>query len=455
MATKPSIPKGTRDFSSVEIAKRNYLKNILQITFEEYGFSPIETPSFEKLETLTGVYGDEGDRLVFKILNSGEKIKRADFSAYSNGENYKFIKSISEKALRYDLTVPFARYVVQHQNELTFPFRRYQIQPVWRADRPQRGRFQEFIQCDADIVGNRSLWQEVEVLHLYDRIFNKLRIKDVNLRINHRNILVALITLFEDESRISDFTVTLDKLNKIGKKEVFKELISKNFHSKLLDILEKIFGLQENFKNQIKFLKSLFTNNQKGLEGISELEFITNSFKLCSSDSVVLKFDFSLARGLNYYTGMIVEADSPKNINIGSIGGGGRYDNLTSVFGMDEMSGVGVSFGFERIFLVMDQLGLFPDNLSYSTKVLFINFGDSAAEIAYSYMMKLRDKNVSSELYPTAAKLNKQLAYANSKGIKSVILMGSNEIRKKVFELKDMDSGKQTTYSLSKLINLF
>ena len=455
MATKPSISKGTRDFSSVEIAKRNYLKNILQITFEEYGFSPIETPSFEKLETLTGVYGDEGDRLVFKILNSGEKIKRADFSAYSNGENYKFIKSISEKALRYDLTVPFARYVVQHQNELTFPFRRYQIQPVWRADRPQRGRFQEFIQCDADIVGNRSLWQEVEVLHLYDRIFKKLRLKDVNLRINHRNILVALITLFEDESRISDFTVTLDKLNKIGKKEVFKELISKNFHSKLLDILEKIFGLQENFQNQIKFLKSLFTNNQKGLEGISELEFITNSFKFCSSDSVVLKFDFSLARGLNYYTGMIVEADSPKNINIGSIGGGGRYDDLTSVFGMDEMSGVGVSFGFERIFLVMDQLGLFPDNLSYSTKVLFINFGDSAAEIAYSYMMKLRDKNISSELYPTAAKLNKQLAYANSKGIKSVILMGSNEIRKKVFELKDMDSGKQTTYSLSKLINLF
>ena len=455
MATKPSIPKGTRDFSSLEIAKRNYLKNILQITFEEYGFSPIETPSFEKLETLTGVYGDEGDRLVFKILNSGEKIKRADFSAYSNGENYKFIKSISEKALRYDLTVPFARYVVQHQNELTFPFRRYQIQPVWRADRPQRGRFQEFIQCDADIVGNRSLWQEVEVLHLYDRIFNKLRIKDVNLRINHRNILEAIITIFEDKSRIYDFTVTLDKLNKIGKKEVFKELIGKNFHSKLLDIIEKIFGLQDNFQNQIKFLKPLFTNNQKGLEGISELEFIINSFKLCSSDSVALKFDFSLARGLNYYTGMIVEADSPQDIDIGSIGGGGRYDDLTSVFGMDEMSGVGVSFGFERIFLVMDQLGLFPDNLSYSTKVLFINFGDSAAEIAYSYMMKLRDKNVSSELYPTAAKLNKQLAYANSKGIKSVILMGSNEIRKKVFELKDMDSGKQTTYSLSKLINLF
>tara|TARA_B100000963_G_scaffold347418_1_gene353722 strand:+ start:19907 stop:21274 length:1368 start_codon:yes stop_codon:yes gene_type:complete len=455
MAIKPSIPKGTRDFSSVEIAKRNYLKNILQITFEEYGFSPIETPSFEKLETLTGVYGDEGDRLVFKILNSGEKIKRADFNAYNNGENYKFIKSISEKALRYDLTVPFARYVVQHQNELTFPFRRYQIQPVWRADRPQRGRFQEFIQCDADIVGNRSLWQEVEVLHLYDRIFNKLRLKDVNLRINHRNILVAIFTLFEDESRIYDFTVTLDKLNKIGKKEVFKELIGKNFHSKLLDILEKMFGFQENFQNKIKYLKSLFTNNQKGLEGISELEFIINSFKLSSSDSVVLKFDFSLARGLNYYTGMIVEVDSPENVNIGSIGGGGRYDDLTSVFGMDEMSGVGVSFGFERIFLVMDQLGLFPDNLSYSTKVLFINFGDSAAEIAYSYMMKLRDKNVSSELYPTAAKINKQMAYANSKGIKNVILMGSNEISKKVFDLKDMDSGKQTTYSLSKLTNLF
>ena len=292
-------------------------------------------------------------------------------------------------------------------------------------------------------------------MHLYDRIFNKLRIKDVNLRINHRNILVAIISLFENESRVHDFTVTLDKLNKIGKKEVFKELIGKNFNTNLLDILEKIFDFQENFQNQIKYLKSLFANNQKGLEGISELEFIINSFKLCKSDSVVLKFDFSLARGLNYYTGMIVEVDSPKNINIGSIGGGGRYDDLTSVFGMNKMSGVGVSFGFERIFLVMDQLALFPDNLSYSTKVLFINFGDSAAEIAYSYMMKLRDKNVSSELYPTAAKLNKQMAYANSKGIKNVILMGSNEIRKKVFDLKDMDSGNQTTHSLSELINLF
>ena len=392
MAIKPSTPKGTRDFSSYDVAKRNYLKNILQSTFEEYGFTPVETPSFEKLETLSGVYGEEGDRLVFKILNSGEKINKADLNALKNGENKKFIISLSEKALRYDLTVPFARYVAQHQNELTFPFRRYQIQPVWRADRPQRGRYQEFVQCDADIVGTRSLWQEVEVLHLYDRVFKKLKINDIILRINHRNLLAAIISLFEDESRIYDFTVVLDKFDKIGKNEVFKELIIKGFNSKLLDILEKLIDLKENYKEQIKYLKSLFKKSQIGLEAISELEFIFNSFKLGSSDSTVLKFDFSLARGLSYYTGMIVEVDAPRKTNIGSIGGGGRYDDLTSVFGMKNISGVGVSFGFERIYLVMDQLGLFPANLISSIKVLFVNFGDSAAEVAYSYLIKLRDK---------------------------------------------------------------
>ena len=455
MAIKPSTPKGTRDFSSQDIAKRNYLKNILQSNFEEYGFSPIETPSFEKLKTLTGVYGEEGDRLVFKILNSGEKINKADLNALKNGENKKFIISLSEKALRYDLTVPFARYVAQHQNELTFPFRRYQIQPVWRADRPQRGRYQEFVQCDADIVGTRSLWQEVEVLHLYDRVFKKLKIDDIILRINHRNLLAAIISLFEDESRIYDFTVVLDKFDKIGKNEVFKELIIKGFNSKLLDILEKLIDLKENYKEQIKYLKSLFKKSQIGLKAISELEFIFNSFKLGSSDSTVLKFDFSLARGLSYYTGMIVEVDAPRKTNIGSIGGGGRYDDLTSVFGMKNISGIGVSFGFERIYLVMDQLGLFPANLISSIKVLFVNFGDSAAEVAYSYLIKLRDKKISCELYPIEAKLNKQLAYANSKGIKKVVLIGSNEIKEKVFELKDMDSGSQTKYPLSKLTDLF
>lgn len=455
MTIKPSTPKGTRDFSSEDIAKRNYLKKILQSTFEEYGFNPVETPSFEKLETLTGVYGEEGDRLVFKILNSGEKVNKADLNALKNGENKKFIRSLSEKALRYDLTVPFARYVVQHQNELTFPFRRYQIQPVWRADRPQRGRYQEFVQCDADIVGTRSLWQEVEVLHLYDRVFKKLKIKGVFLRINHRNILSAIISLFEDESRIYDFTVVLDKFDKIGKKEVFKELIGKGFNMKLLDILDKLFSLQANYKSQIKFLKSLFKKNQKGLDAISELEFIISTFKLGSSDSVILKFDFTLARGLSYYTGMIVEVEGPKKTNIGSIGGGGRYDDLTSVFGMKNISGVGVSFGFERIYLVMDQLSLFPTNLITSIKVLFVNFGNSAAKIAYGYLIKLRDKKISCELYPIEAKLSKQLAYANSKGIKKIVLMGSNEIKEKVFELKDMETGKQTTYPLSKLTDLF
>ena len=454
MSIKPSTLKGTRDFSSEEIAKRNYIKKILQNSFECYGFSPIETPTFERLDTLYGIYGDEGDRLIFKILNSGDKIKKADIEALASGDKEKFIRSISEKALRYDLTVPFARFVAQHQNELTFPYRRYQIQPVWRADRPQHGRFQEFYQCDADIVGDRSLWQEIEMLSLYDKAFTDLKIHGVILKVNHRKILAGIAGLLGPESRLIDFTTALDKLDKIGHQGVLNELIEKGFSVESLKILEKILSLQGSIQNKIFTLKELLSSQKLGLEGLSEIEFILDQFKDNNFKSVKLEFDLTLARGLHYYTGMIVEVKAPEAVKIGSIGGGGRYDDLTSTFGLKSMSGIGISFGFERIYLVMDELGLFPDTLLSKSQVLFANFGDEPAKVAYLYLNKLRDQNISCELYPLEAKLKKQLGYANSKGIRSVILIGSEELKKKSFILKNMKSGEQSTHDLSDLINL-
>lgn len=452
MAIKPITSKGTRDFSSKILAKRSYIKEILQRAFECYGFSPIETPTFERLETLTGVYGEEGDRLVFKILNSGDKIKKADTQALTVGEEQKFIRSLSEKALRYDLTVPFARYVAQHQNELTFPFRRYQIQPVWRADRPQHGRFQEFYQCDADIVGDRSLWQEVEVLSLYDRAFSDLKIPEVEIKINHRKILSGIAGLLGAESRLVDFTIALDKIDKIGEEGVFKELVSKGFDSDAIKTLEKLLNLKGSAEEQIKTLEDLLSDQKEGLEGLSELTFVFSQFDKNPMQIAQLKFDLTLARGLHYYTGMIVEVAAPKQVKIGSIGGGGRYDDLTSTFGLKSMSGIGISFGFERIYLVMEALELFPDTLVKQTKVLFANFGASATAVAYTYLSQLRANNISCEIYPTEAKLKKQLGYANAKQIQKVVLIGSEELAQKSFILKNMESGTQEIYPLSELI---
>jgi histidyl-tRNA synthetase len=452
MAIKPITSKGTRDFSSKILAKRSYIKEILQRAFECYGFSPIETPTFERLETLTGVYGEEGDRLVFKILNSGDKIKKADTQALTVGEEQKFIRSLSEKALRYDLTVPFARYVAQHQNELTFPFRRYQIQPVWRADRPQHGRFQEFYQCDADIVGDRSLWQEVEVLSLYDRAFSDLKIPEVEIKINHRKILSGIAGLLGAESRLVDFTIALDKIDKVGEEGVFKELVSKGFDSDAIKTLEKLLNLKGSAEEQIKTLEDLLSDQKEGLEGLSELTFVFSQFDKNPMQIAQLKFDLTLARGLHYYTGMIVEVAAPKQVKIGSIGGGGRYDDLTSTFGLKSMSGIGISFGFERIYLVMEALELFPDTLVKQTKVLFANFGASATAVAYTYLSQLRANNISCEIYPTEAKLKKQLGYANAKQIQKVVLIGSEELAQKSFILKNMESGTQEIYPLSELI---
>lgn len=454
MAIKPATSKGTRDFSSEELAKRTYIKNILQNAFECFGFSPIETPTFERLETLTGVYGEEGERLVFKILNSGEKIKKADTEALARGENQKFIHSVSEKALRYDLTVPFARFVAQHRNELTFPFRRYQIQPVWRADRPQHGRFQEFYQCDADIVGDRSLWQEVEVLSLYDRAFADLSLPGVVLKINHRKILAGIAGLLGAESRLVDFTVALDKIDKIGKEGVFKELSERGFEVDSLSVLDQLLALEGDTEHQLTELKSLFSNQPEGLEGVEEIEFISSQLQDNPLQATELKFDLTLARGLHYYTGMIVEVAPPVQVKMGSIGGGGRYDDLTGVFGLKDMSGIGISFGFERIYLVMEALDLFPKTLLKRPQVLFANFGGAAVQSAYAFLHKLRNQNISCELYPTEAKLKKQLGYANTKQIQKVILIGPEELAEKIFVLKDMETGTQSTHPLTDMVPL-
>jgi len=454
MSIKPATPKGTRDFSSDEIAKRNYLKTVLQQAFEKFGFQPIETPSFERLETLTGVYGEEGDRLVFKILNSGEKVKKADFDALQNEEYQKFSRSLSEKALRYDLTVPFARYVAQHQNDLAFPFRRYQIQPVWRADRPQHGRFQEFYQCDADIVGDRSLWQEIEMISLYDYAFNELHIEGIVLKINHRKILMGIAGVLGAEEQLTAFTIALDKLDKIDSQGVLEELKTKGFSNSSLSHLESLLTLKGSATEQLAALKSILKSEPEGLKGIEELEFVLAQLEGIQLKSVSLAFDLTLARGLHYYTGLIVEVKPPESVVMGSIGGGGRYDDLTGSFGLKNMSGIGISFGFERIYIVLEELGLFPKTLHHTSSVLFANFGDFAAKKAFQLLSELRRNGISGEMYPTAAKLKKQLSYADSKQIAKVILIGSEELEQNQFVVKDMVSGEQTTHPIASLIQL-
>ena len=454
MSIKPATPKGTRDFSSDEIAKRNYLKTVLQQAFEKFGFQPIETPSFERLETLTGVYGEEGDRLVFKILNSGEKVKKADFDALQNEDYQKFSRSLSEKALRYDLTVPFARYVAQHQNDLAFPFRRYQIQPVWRADRPQHGRFQEFYQCDADIVGDRSLWQEIEMISLYDYAFNELHIEGIVLKINHRKILMGIAGVLGAEEQLTAFTIALDKLDKIDSQGVLEELKTKGFSNSSLSHLESLLTLKGSATEQLAALKSILKSETEGLKGIEELEFVLAQLEGIQLKSVSLAFDLTLARGLHYYTGLIVEVKPPESVVMGSIGGGGRYDDLTGSFGLKNMSGIGISFGFERIYIVLEELGLFPKTLHHTSSVLFANFGDFAAKKAFQLLSELRRNGISGEMYPTAAKLKKQLSYADSKQIAKVILIGSEELEQNQFVVKDMVSGEQTTHPIASLIQL-
>ena len=455
MAQKPSIPKGTRDFSSLEVSKRNYIMDIMRTSFKNYGYQPIETPSFEKSETLMGKYGEEGDRLIFKILNSGDFLKKTDAAFLNEKNSLKVTSSISEKALKYDLTVPFARYVVQHQNDLTFPFKRSQIQPVWRADRPQKGRFREFYQCDADVVGSTSLWQEVELIQLYDDVFDQLNLVGVTIKLNNRKILSGIAEVIGAEDKLIDFTVSLDKLDKIGEEGVKTEMLSKGISPEALNKLNPLFSLKGTTLEKLSKLKKILSSSETGLKGIEELKFITNAFETLSLKSTQIEVDVTLARGLNYYTGAIFEVSPPKGVNMGSIGGGGRYDDLTGIFGLKNTSGVGISFGLDRIYLVLEELNLFPETVLATTKVLFINFGDRESLYALQAISKLRANGIASELYPDLVKMGKQMGYADKRNIPFVILAGDKEIENQSYTLKSMLSGDQSNYTLDQLISFF
>ncbi|WP_179345841.1 histidine--tRNA ligase [Winogradskyella ursingii] len=451
MAQKPSIPKGTRDFDAAEVAKRSYIMDTIKQQFQLYGFQPIETPSFENSETLMGKYGDEGDRLIFKILNSGEFLSKVSDQDYDSKSEQTITPKISEKALRYDLTVPFARYVVQHQNEIEFPFKRYQIQPVWRADRPQKGRFREFFQCDADVVGSDSLFQEVEFVQLYDAVFSTLKLKGVTIKINNRKVLSGIAEVIGAQDKLIDFTVALDKLDKIGEEKVKDEMRSKGISDEGIEKLQPLFGLKGDFGTQIENLKSILSTSEIGLKGIEELEFINNAISTVKLKTAKLQLDVTLARGLNYYTGAIFEVSAPEGVKMGSIGGGGRYDDLTGIFGLKNMSGVGISFGLDRIYLVLEELNLFPETIADSTKVLFINFGKNEAMTCLKAVTKLRQAGIRAELYPDDAKMRKQMNHANRRNIPFVILVGEEEIKDEKFTLKNMVSGEQNKLSFSEL----
>ena len=458
MANKPSLPKGTRDFSPAEVAKRYYIIHTIKKQFELFGFQPIETPSFENSETLLGKYGEEGDRLIFKILNSGDylnnkKAKIEDHTLVERNSN-ALAASISEKALRYDLTVPFARYVVQHQNDIDFPFKRYQIQPVWRADRPQKGRFREFYQCDADAVGSTSLWQEVDYVKLYDAVFTNLGIEGVTIKINNRKILSGIAEVIGESDKLIDFTVALDKLDKIGVDGVVKEMLTKGIDATAIEKVTPLLQFTGNFEEKLHLLSDILKSSEEGLQGIEEVQFIYNAIQEVPLQSSTLAFDITLARGLNYYTGAIFEVAAPDTVKIGSIGGGGRYDDLTGIFGLKNMSGIGISFGLDRIYLVLEELNLFPETVQVHTQVLFLNFGNDEASYALKTVYRLRASDIRAELYPDAAKMNKQMKYANNRDIPFVILAGDKEMETHTYTLKNMKTGQQKVVTAEELVNL-
>ncbi|MDX1315970.1 MAG: histidine--tRNA ligase [Xanthomarina gelatinilytica] len=455
MAQKPSIPKGTRDFTPEQVAKRNYIFHTIQKQFELYGFQPIETPSFENSDTLMGKYGDEGDRLIFKILNSGDFLNKVNDALYASKDSNAITSKISEKALRYDLTVPFARYVVQHQNEIEFPFKRYQMQPVWRADRPQKGRFREFYQCDADVVGSTSLWQEVEFVQLYDAVFTALKLEDITIKINNRKILSGIAEVIGASDKLIDFTVALDKLDKIGEEKVKEEMLDKGISKEGIAKLQPLFTLSGSFSAQVEQLKTILNASEDGIKGIEELEFIDKAITELGLQTATLQLDVTLARGLNYYTGAIFEVSAPKQVQMGSIGGGGRYDDLTGIFGLKDVSGVGISFGLDRIYLVLEELNLFPETVAKNIDVLFINFGETEALFCLKAIKQLRLNSVNAELYPDAAKMKKQMNHANKRHIPFVVLVGEEELKSDSYTLKHMRSGEQETVTLKDLISKF
>ncbi|QBA64407.1 histidine--tRNA ligase [Muriicola soli] len=451
MAQKPSIPKGTRDFNPTEVAKRNYIFKTIRNHFEVFGFQPIETPSFENLDTLMGKYGDEGDRLIFKILNSGDYLRKVDEKAYEAKDIDRLTAQISEKALRYDLTVPFARYVVMHQNEIDFPFKRYQIQPVWRADRPQKGRFREFYQCDADVVGAGSLLQEIEFIQLYDAVFSDLGLSKIKIKLNHRKILSGIAEVIGAADKLIPFTVALDKLDKIGEEGVISEMASNGISDSAIKKAMPLFSMAESEGQTFKLLSEFLESSKTGKEGIADLQFIVDAVGKLGLSNTTLEVDVSLARGLNYYTGSIFEVAGPEEVKMGSIGGGGRYDDLTGIFGLKDLSGVGISFGLDRIYLVMEELDLFPPAIDQSLQVLFVNFGQQEALAALPLLRKLREHGIKADLYPTDTKLQKQLKYANNRNIPFVVLLGKDELEQQSMVVKDMAKGSQHTYAWNDL----
>lgn len=458
MSTKPSIPKGTRDFSPEEVAKRTYIMNAIREQFTRFGFQPIETPSFENSTTLMDKYGEEGDRLIFKILNSGDYLRKVKEETLAKADSNALTPQVSEKALRYDLTVPFARYVVQHQNDIVFPFKRYQIQPVWRADRPQKGRFREFYQCDADVVGSDSLWQEVEFIQLYDAVFTALKLEGVTVKMNNRKILSGIAQVIGQSDKLIDFTVALDKLDKIGEEGVTKEMLSKGIDQAAIDKVSPLLSLSGTFGEQLDTLKTLLAESQTGMEGIAEMSFIHKAITQLGLQTASLQLDVTLARGLNYYTGAIFEVSAPQEVQMGSIGGGGRYADLTGIFGLKDMSGVGISFGLDRIYLVLEELHLFPEETTEGVKVFFVNFGTKEAAYAMKAIAQLRTKGIAAEVYPDPVTSNKQMkkqmTYANRRNIPFLVLAGTEEMAKGVYSLKSMKEGVQKDVDLQELIKM-
>ena len=450
MAQKPSIPKGTRDFSPEEMAKRNYIFNTIKEVFLLYGFKQIETPSLENLSTLMGKYGEEGDKLLFKVLNSGDFLSKATDEQLAQRDCLHLTSRICEKGLRYDLTVPFARYVVQHRNELQFPFKRYQIQPVWRADRPQKGRYREFYQCDADMVGSDSLLNEVELISLVDEVFARFGINIV-IKLNNRKILSGIAEVIGAPEKIIDITVAIDKIDKIGIENVNAELQEKGLSQEAIDTLQPLLQLSGSNAEKLASLATLLSESEIGKKGIEELQFVIDNATLLGLNST-LELDVSLARGLNYYTGSILEVKA-KDVAIGSITGGGRYDNLTGVFGLDGVSGVGISFGADRIFDVLNALNLYPEGTCASTKVIFTNFGDTEAKASLKHIMKLRKAGISAEIYPDNAKMKKQMGYADSNKIPFVAIVGETELAEDKITLKNMNDGSQELLSIDEVIN--
>ena len=454
MAQKPAIPKGTRDFLPVEVARRTYIFDTIKNSFKKYGFAPIETPSFELSTTLMGKYGEEGDRLIFRILNSGEKMKKADIEALQSDNLPRFANSLAEKALRYDLTVPFARFVVQHQNDLSFPFKRYQIQPVWRADRPQHGRYQEFFQCDADVVGSDSLLYEVDFVLLFDEVLTALQVPDFTVKINNRKILSGIAEVSGESDKLIDITVAIDKLDKVGIEGVVKELLEKGVSESAISKIQPLFSITGSTEERLLQMKSFLATSEIGLKGIEELEFVLQQVNELGVQRATIEFDVTLARGLNYYTGAIFEVKA-NGVKMGSVCGGGRYDDLTGLFGMKGMSGVGISFGADRIYDVLTELELFPKETDQGLTLLFVNFGEKEQGYCMKLVHQCRRAGIDCEIYPSNVKMQKQMKYANDRGVQFVALIGEEEMNKGVINIKNMETGEQVAVKSEDIISYF